>query len=120
MPLPLIALMLFLTPASSYCEISGRNDAVKVYQEVQGLEWMEMSAGERMDHLMAAMYLLNKNGVELSYTPDYYYDAIYQKIQRHPELYSSEIASILANFIYEKEEKARPALDNLKRHPTNP
>jgi len=108
-----LALILFI-PNPAWCEVKPQNDATKFYQEVHGLEWMEMSAGERMDHLMATMYFLNKNGIELSQAPNYYYDALYHKIERDPNIYMSSISNILANWIYEKEPKSRPALDRFR------
>ena len=111
----IMLLMIFSISDFAFCGINVQNGSTKLYQEVQGLEWMEMSAGERMDHLMATMYLLNKNGVELSYEPEHYYDALYRKIQRDPSLNTSSIANILANCIYEKEYASRPALDLLKK-----
>ena len=52
-------------------------NATQTYQVAAGLEWMEMSAGERMDQVMAAMYLLNKKGIGLSFTPNHYFYFIY-------------------------------------------
>ena len=88
------------------------------YQEITGLEWMQMSGGDRMDNVMAAMFLLSKNGVPINKAPDFYYDVLYQKIQRDPAQYALKITNILANCVYEKEPGSRNALDGLRGRPS--
>ena len=107
----LLALFLLLV-SNSHSEPISAN--AKDYRPVTGLEWLQMSAGERVENLLAVMYLLNKNGVEFIYEEGHYYDAIYQKIQREPRVYSSTLADILASYLYEKEPKTRPVLDRFK------
>ena len=106
-----LAFYLLFLPAARSESLPARDNS---YQPVTGLEWMELSAGERVEYLLAAMYLLNKNGVEFSGTEDRYYDAIYKKLQSDPGLYTSQLEDILANTIYEKEPKTRSALDQFR------
>lgn len=118
MKLLLLTILLgLLLPGLAYAQKDSSAVQSKPYNETTGLEWLEMSAGDRVENLLAAMLLLNKNGVKLNYTPDHYYDAVYQNLQRDPALYSSSVANVLANDVYEKEAQSREALDKLKNQP---
>ena len=106
-----------LLSSLAYAQKESPVDQKRVYNETTGLEWLEMSAGDRVENLIAAMLLLDKNGVKLSYAPDHYYDTLYQKLQRDPALYSSSVTNILADDVYEKEPLSRESLDKLKNRP---
>ena len=83
-------------------------------QNVTGLEWLQMSMGERMDSLLASMVVLDKSGVKLKRAPNDYYDAVRESLKAAPDLYSSDLTNILASIVYAKEPDTRPALEKLR------
>lgn len=81
---------------------------------MSGLEWLELSVGDRMEEVLKAMYTLDQSGVTLSQTPNDYYNLVEAKIRRDHGLYTTEVTNILASAVYDKEPATRPALDKLK------
>lgn len=68
-----------------------------------GLEWLQMSMGERMDCILFSMFVLSKNGYPMNKTPNDYYDAVGEKLRLNPNLYSENITSILASIVNKRE-----------------
>ena len=84
-------------------------------KDVAGIEWLQMSLGDRMDAILASMTLLTKNGVPLDGSPNDYYNMVDEKLRNDPSYYNVTVTQILANIIYGKEAQAREALDKLKK-----
>jgi len=97
------------TPAGVHAQ-----EALKRATPVTGLQWLQMSMSDRKDELVASLYLLSKNGVELKASVSDYYNGIEAKLRVNPGFYSSELTSILANYVYETEPESRPVLDKFK------
>ena len=68
-----------------------------------GLEWLQMSMGERMDCILFSMFVLSKNGYPMNKTPNDYYDAVGEKLRLNPNLYSENVTSILASIVNKRE-----------------
>ena len=68
-----------------------------------GLEWLQMSMGERMDCILFSMYVLTKSGEQINKAPNDYYDAVGEKLRLDPNLYSETITSILASIVKKRE-----------------
>jgi hypothetical protein len=86
--------------------------------DVTGLEWLQMSVGERNDHLLASMVTLAHNGVRLAKNAEDYYGDIHKAVRLDPSLNDVPLTTILAQRAYEREPSARPALDALRAHQT--
>ncbi len=68
-----------------------------------GLEWLQMSMGERMDCILFSMVVLAHNGYPMNKTPNDYYDVVGEKLRLDPSLYSENITSILASIVKKRE-----------------
>ena len=88
-------------------------DGVKI--DTTGLEWLQMSMGERKDSVILSMAVLEKNGIALGRSPLDYMDLIKEKLMRNHELYEQTITNVLAGIVYEKEPDSREILDALRR-----
>lgn|SRR3989338_1138425 len=82
--------------------------------DVTALEWLESSIGGRMEHVLAAMYVLEQHGVRFQKSPYDYHDALEDVIRRDPSLYGTGIRQILANYLYQHEPEAKKPLDELR------
>ena len=82
--------------------------------DVTALEWLESSIGGRMEHVLAAMYVLEQHGVRFQKSPYDYHDALEYVIRRDPSLYGTGIRQILANYLYQHEPEAKKPLDELR------
>jgi len=115
--MPKSKLLIFIA-ALSIASAGLADEASKTTPEpVTGLEWLEMSAGERLDQILMSMYILTHNGVELSQSPDDYDRALEENLVHHPDLYSKSLTDILALIVYDKESQTRPALDKARKKP---
>jgi|GEM_PF-5486161 len=85
-----------------------------VPRETRGLEWLESSIALRMESVLYSMALLSKNGIELSRSPNDYYNAIDTRLKADPQLYASDITQILAQYVYETEPNLRKSLDAMR------
>ena len=74
-----------------------------VLKEATGLEWLQMSMGQRQDCVLSSMYVLSKEGMTLGKSLGEYYDAVGNKLRLNPNLYSESITDILASIVHEKE-----------------
>ncbi len=84
-------------------------------QDVRGLEWLQLPIGARLEAVLPAMATLEKNGVPLDKTPNDYYNLIQDLLNRQPSYYDAPLTQILAQALYEKDEKTRPSLDALRK-----
>jgi len=64
-----------------------------------GLEWLQMSMGERMECILFSMYVLTQSGEQINKSPNDYYDAVGEKLRLNPNLYSENVTSILASIV---------------------
>jgi hypothetical protein len=83
-------------------------------RDATGMEWLEMSVGERTDQIMAAMFRLSQERVPLAYPPDEYYSAVHAAVRRDPSLNDVPVTTIVALHVYDHEPAARPAIDALR------
>jgi hypothetical protein len=83
-------------------------------RDVSGLEWLEMSVGERTDQIVASMLKLAQEGIPLANPPDEYYRAVHFAVRRDPSYNRVPVTTILALEAYENEPEARPAIDALR------
>lgn len=79
-------------------------------RDVTGLEWLQLSAYERGEHVLRSMAILSRSGAELAGTADRYYDALHERLRRNPAQYGSTLTSLLAALVYETEPSNRAAL----------
>jgi hypothetical protein len=86
-------------------------------KKVTGLEWLQMSLGERRDYVRLSMVVLDKQDVPLSHTLLEYFNAIEQKLLHDPDYYGTDITNILALIVYETEPETREALDRMRKKP---
>ena len=93
----------------------GETETQAAAREVKGLEWLEMPIGSRLEAVLPAMAVLQKSGVPLDGEPNDYYNLIQDFLNRRPSYYEATLTQILAQALYEKDEKARPALDRLRK-----
>lgn len=84
-------------------------------QDITGLEWLNLTIGDRQQYVFIAMKVLDKNGVPLSNTVLDYYNEIERAIKLKPENYSRSITSILASVVYDSEPGSRAALDKRRQ-----
>ena len=112
-PLLLILLVVLTISSIGFAETPQVDPA----KQVSGLEWLQMSAGERANYVLASMYILHGNGIALNKSPDEYYNAIEEKLTSSPGLYSANLTNILASIVYEKEPGARESLDQFRKKP---
>ncbi|MGH7198938.1 MAG: hypothetical protein ACREH5_09410 [Candidatus Omnitrophota bacterium] len=68
-------------------------------RDVTGLEWLQMSIGERMDQLVMSLYVLEKYGYTVTKSPNDYYNALEGKLKLDPALYSRKLTNILAAIV---------------------
>lgn len=97
--------------------LAGDAPVQEVQLRVTGLEWLEMSVGEKTDEIIKSMLVMTQHGVPLGRTPNDYYKAVQQKLNQQPALYGSLLTDILAAEVYDKEPSCREALDNLRPQP---
>ena len=90
-------------------------DKIKHMEDVPALEWMQMSIGEKQDHILASAYVLGQHGVPLRKSPNYYYDLVQEKLNGHPDLYNTYLTDVLSMAAYEKEPGTREVLDKLRK-----
>lgn len=79
-------------------------------RDVSGLEWLEMSAGRRLDHVVRSMKILADAGVTMGRTPNDYYNGVHERLRRDPSLYESTVTDILAGYVSARDPKAREVL----------
>lgn len=84
-------------------------------REATGLEWLQMSVGERNAQILASMMRLTKAGVAFTDPLDEYYRAVYDAVRRDASLYETPVTQIVARHARRREPKARPALDAFER-----
>src|SRR3990167_5425352 len=104
---------LFILTAFSLSFAEAPKPEKVVLKEATGLEWLQMSMGERQDCVLSSMYVLSNEGVDLSKTLEDYYDAVGGKLRLNPNLYSESVTDILASIVYEKEPLGRETLDKV-------
>jgi hypothetical protein len=79
-------------------------------RELTGIEWMELSIGQRHDHLAWSMFVLGKKGIVFAKTPNEYYHAVYKRLRADMSNYEVGITTILAEYVGETENQfPRPA-----------
>ena len=110
--LPLVLLFSLIIPALCVAESSK-----VVPREVAGLEWLQMSAGDRLDNILTSMYILTQHGVALSKSPNDYVNAVGERLRLNPNLYSANVTNVLASIVYETEPGSGEALDKLRKKP---
>ena len=69
------------------------------HRDVTGLEWLQMSIGERMDQVVMSLYVLEKYGYTITKSPNDYYNALEGKLKLDPALYSRKLTNILAAIV---------------------
>ena len=92
---------------------------IKQLQDVTGQEWLELSLKDRMDHMMAALYVLNAQGVAPRKTLNDYCNAVERTLVLHSDLYETQLTDILVSVIYKKEPASRPVLDKFMNERKN-
>jgi hypothetical protein len=83
-------------------------------QSIKGLDWLQLSLGERMEYILASMLIMTRHGVEFGKSINDYHDAVAEKLRTHPDLYYTDVTNILASIVYEWEPGTRVALDKLR------
>jgi hypothetical protein len=68
-------------------------------RDVTGLEWLQMSIGERMDHVMMSLYVLEKYGYTVTGSPNDYYNEAERRLKLDPGLYPKKLTNILAAIV---------------------
>ena len=103
----------------SFYKAEQKDDAAKVehLEDVSGMEWFELSIGERMDHILASMSVLNRQGVSIKKSMNDYYNAVSEKLRTNPGLYDTKITNILASIIYDKDPESRAKIDQFRNKP---
>lgn len=89
----------------------------EVHRDVKGIEWLQLSIGERMDQVLASMVVLTKHGVPLGQPLNDYYNWVDERLKKNPDYYSVDLTDILAQAVYENEKGARAALDKFRTGP---
>ena len=89
-------------------------ERVRHLQDITGQEWLELSLGERMDHVMAAMYVLDGQGVKMRRSLNDYCNLVERELLLHSDLYDAHVTDILTAVVYQKEPTARAALDKFR------
>ena len=69
------------------------------HRDVTGLEWLQMSIGERMDQVVMSLYVLEKYGFTVTASPNDYYNQVESKLKLDQNLYSKKLTNILAAII---------------------
>ncbi|OIO39381.1 MAG: hypothetical protein AUJ71_00815 [Candidatus Omnitrophica bacterium CG1_02_49_16] len=90
-------------------------EKIKHVEDISALEWLQMSIGEKQDHIFASMYNLDQHGVPLHKPASYYYNLVQEKLTANPNLYDVNLTDILSSIVYEKEAGAREILDKMKQ-----
>ena len=103
----------------SFYKADQKKDAAGVehLEDVSGMEWFELPMGERMDHILASMIVLDRQGVPIKKSMNDYYNAVSAKLRADPGLYDTKITNILASIIYEKDPESRGKLDQFRSKP---
>ena len=103
----------------SFYDAQQKEDAARVerLEDVSGMEWFELPMGERMDHILAAMSVLSRQGVPIKKSINDYYNAVSEKLRTNTGLYDTKITNILASIIYEKDPGSRAKLDQIRNKP---
>lgn len=88
---------------------SAQTDAAKPMEQhgardVTGLEWLQLSIGERMDQVVMSLYVLEKYGYTVTRSPNDYYNAVEIKLKVDPGLYSKKLTNILASVLGKERE----------------
>lgn len=83
-------------------------------EDVTGLQWLEMSAGNKMDRIRMSMAVLGVHGVGLKHTANDYYNDVSQKLRFQPSLFNDELTEILALVASEKEPSTKTALEKYR------
>ena len=86
-------------------------ERVKQLQDVTGQEWLELSLGERMDHMLATIYLLQSFGVEPRKSLNDYCNSTEHALVLNSGWYQNQLTDIVAHLIYESEPGSRAALE---------
>ena len=94
--------------------IASASVQAEVHKDVTGLEWLELSIGERMDQLLASMLVLTQHGVPLRQALNDYYNLVDERLKKNPGYYGMELTNLLAQAVYENEEGTRGALDKYR------
>ena len=89
----------------------------EVIYEVTGLEWLEMSMGQRMDQVLASMMALRQRGLEPSRDLNDYYNELSEALKMNPSLYSMSLTEILEQNIRQKESTRRKVLASVEKKP---
>ena len=84
-------------------------------KDATGLEWLQLSMGERAEYILMSMAALTQSGVELGKSPSDYCDAVEEKLRLNPNLYSGGVTDILASVVYEGEPGSRTVLDKIRK-----
>lgn len=79
-------------------------EKIKNLREITGLEWFQMSVGDKEDHIFAAMYRLERAGTTFARTADEYAYLIQKKLYADPGLYEVNLTDILSAIVQEKGE----------------
>ena len=95
-------------------------ERIKQLQDVTGQEWLELSLGERMDHMLAALYVLKAHGVEPRKSLNDYCNAVERALVLNSGWIENQLTDILAQVIHDKEPGARTALDSFMKERRGP
>jgi hypothetical protein len=73
-------------------------------RDVTGLEWLQLSIGERMDQVMMSLYVLEKYGYTVTESPNDYYNEVERRLKLDPGLYPKKLTNILAAIVGREDE----------------
>lgn len=83
--------------------------------DVKGIDWLQMSIGDRREQVFLSMAVLGKNQVPMQGDLYSYYNALLGRIEHDPGQYQRRLTWILADYVYENEPASRPIIDSLRR-----
>ena len=84
---------------------------VSAAEDVTGLQWLQLSAGQRMDHVRMSMAVLDYYGIKLKNTANDYYNAVSEKLRTTPQYYRLPLTDILAEVVSKIDPAAKRALE---------
>ncbi len=88
--------------------------SARAAEDITGLEWMELSAGQKMERIRMSMAVLGYHKVFLKDSANAYYNAVSQAIRANPAYYSMDLTQVLAAAASEKDGEVRAALEQYK------
>ena len=83
--------------------------------ETTGMKWLEMTPDQRLNTIQYTVKFLKRSKVRLGKTAEDYYEQVYTALRKDPELYNTNVSSVLLDQVAETEPTLKESIDTYRQ-----